>query len=259
VRAALALAALAVIGALAVALLAFSAGAAPAGTCGAIRGGGSAGNSQLRFLDAREDHATFTFGQSADGQFQPPSFELTEAPRERGRRVFTLRLGSTSMLNPDGTPSFEGPPLVQPDDRALREVRFVGEQERSITWRLVADGGCPRLLTKRYTQGTFPRAQIVVLFDRRGAVTIEPATMVGPQVWVSGIDFAPNEEIEVELNEAVVTARSGAEGAFEKALYVFDLPPGAYRIGVRDQSGDHADGALLIPVVPIVPDLVPRR
>ena len=69
-RAALALPALAVVAALAIALLALSAGAAPAGTCASIRGGGSGGNSQIRFLDAREDHATFTFGQSADGLAQ---------------------------------------------------------------------------------------------------------------------------------------------------------------------------------------------
>ena len=221
--------------------------------------GGAGGRSQLRFVDAREDHATFTFGQSQEGQFQPPSYELSEGPRENGHRAFTLTFGTTSTVNPDGSPSLESLDLLQPDDRALREVRLVGEKELRVTWHLLADGGCPRVVAKRYTQGTFPRVQVAVVFDRRGAVTIEPATMIGPQVWVSGIDFAPDERIDVELNDAVVTARSVPDGSFEKALYVFDLPPGVYRVTARDQSGHVAHGALLVPVVPIVPDLTPRR
>ena len=162
---------LAGVAALAIAAVALSsAGVTNVGSCGEVRGGGAGGRSQLRFVDAREDHATFTFGQSQEGQFQPPSYELSEGPRENGHRAFTLTFGTTSTVNPDGSPSLESLDLLQPDDRALREVRLVGEKELRVTWHLLADGGCPRVVAKRYTQGTFPRVQVAVVFDRRETV-----------------------------------------------------------------------------------------
>src|SRR5205085_11281986 len=209
---------------------------ATVGSCGAIRGGGSGGQAQLRFVDAREDHSTFTFGQSQAGDFQPPSYELAQTGQDGGRRGFTLRFAGASTVNPDGSPSLvEDLPIQQPDDDVLREVRMLNDgAARTTTWQITAEATrCPHVAAKRYYQGTFPRVQVVVLFTDRGAISVEPAVVVGPQVWVSGIAFAPAIEVEVTLNDVAVTAATTKEGTFEKALYIFDLPPGNYRVNVR--------------------------
>lgn len=231
-----------------------------AGACGNVRGGVDGGYAQLRFVDSREDHATFTFGQSQTGTFQPPPYELSEGAREGAHRVFRLRFSNASTVNPDGSPSLEGLALLQPDDEELRQVRLVSNANSTITWEITSEGTrCPRVAAKRYTQGTFPRVQVVVLFADRGAITVEPATMVGPQVWVSGIAFGTGAVVDVILNDTTVTAMTTDTGAFEKALYVFDLPPGVYRVRAHDRVGHDASAALTIPAQPIVPDLVPRQ
>ena len=247
--------------ALAVGLVATRGTAATIGSCGTLRGGTAGGQSQLRFIDTREDHATFTFGQSQIGTFQVPTYDLTQTSQDGTRRVFVLRFGGASIVNPDGSPSLvEDLPVQQPDDDILVEVRFVADADRTTTWRIASDGTrCPRVLTKQYYQGTFPRAQIVVLFGDRGAVSVEPATMVGPQVWVSGIGFGANATVDVLLNGASVSALTTASGTFEKAVYVFELPPGRYRVRARDGSGHDASAQLTIPRQPIVPDLTPRQ
>ncbi|OLC52774.1 MAG: hypothetical protein AUH85_16065 [Chloroflexi bacterium 13_1_40CM_4_68_4] len=233
--------------------------ATTAGGCGTVRGGVDGGYAQLRFVDSREDHATFTFGQSQNGTFQPPPYELSESARAGDHRVFRLRFSNASTVNPDGSPSLEGLPLLQPADDELRQVRLISDADRTITWEITSEGArCPRVTAKRYTQGTFPRVQVVVMFADKGAITVEPATMVGPQVWVSGIAFAADNEVDVILNDTTVTAMTTATGTFEKALYVFDLPPGLYRVRARDRVGHDASASLTIPLQPIVPDLVPR-
>ena len=235
--------------------------AASSGPCATLRGGTSGGQAQLRFIDSREDHATFTFGQSQIGTFQAPGYELSQQSQDAGRRVFRLRFTGASIVNPDGSPSLvEDLPLQQPDDDVLREVRFVADADRTTTWQITADATrCPTVALKQYYQGTFPRVQLVVLFTDRGAISVEPATMVGPQVWVSGIGFGADVDVDVVLNDATVTARTTLAGTFEKALYVFDLPPGIYRVRVRDRASHDASAALVIPRQPIVPDLTPRQ
>src|SRR3989442_1280039 len=119
----LAIAALAlVLGIVAVAAVVAS-NAAPvlAGSCAPLEGGGNGGTSQVRFLDARDDHVTFTFGQSAIGSFEVPRYRLEQSGSASDRRTFALRFGAASTTNPDGSPSLEALPLLQPEDRVLRQ------------------------------------------------------------------------------------------------------------------------------------------
>ena len=247
--------------ALAIGIVATRGNAATVGACGTLRGGGSGGQAQLRFVDSREDHATFTFGQSEAGDFQPPAYELAQSAQDGARRSFRLRFSGASTVNPDGSASLvEDLPVQQPDDDVLRQVRLIEDANRTTTWEIVADATrCPRVLWKRYYQGTFPRVQVVVLFTDRGAISVEPATVVGPQVWVSGTAFAPSAQVDVILNDVTTTATTTADGTFEKALYIFDLGPGNYRVRARDRFGHDASAAMIVPRQPIVPDLTPRR
>jgi hypothetical protein len=171
-----------------------------------------------------------------------------------------MRLEGASTTNPDGTPSLEGLRLLQPEDRILREVRFVADRDGASTWEIVVSGNaCPRLLTKRYQEGSFARAQVTLSFGNRSSITVEPNPPQGPQVWVSGAGFAPSSVASVAIADSVVTAPTTADGTFEKGVFVYDLPPGLYRIVASDARGHTASAPLEVPLRPFVPDISPRR
>lgn len=250
-----------VLGVTAVAAL-LAGGMAPVavGTCAPQRAGASGGTSQLRFLDARDDHATFTFGLSAVGTFAIPAIRVEQSAVSENARTFRVRFEGASTVNPDGTRSLEALPLLQPEDRLLREVRFVEDAAGASTWEVVAAGtACPRLAVKRYQVGTFARAQVTLSFGNPSSITVEPNPPLGPQVWVSGTGFAPSSTVDIAIGDVVVTAAPTArDGTFEKGTFVYDLRPGLYRIAARDALGHAATAPLEVPLLPFVPDLVPR-
>ncbi len=241
------------------ALVAANAVPTVAGSCPPLEGGGSRGRTQVRFLDARDDHVTFTFGRSAGADFDIPHYRVVQL--ESDHRAFRARFGGSSTVNPDGTPSIEGLTRIQPEDRLLREVRFVEDRDGDSVWDVAAaDTVCPRVALKSYVVGTFPRVQLILSFGNASSITLEPNPPLGPQIWVSGAGFAPSSSVRIALGgSAVDRAPTAPDGTFEKGLFVYDLEPGIYRVTARDARGHSASNQLTVPREPFVPDLVPRR
>ncbi|HEV8229039.1 MAG TPA: hypothetical protein VGQ86_03695 [Candidatus Limnocylindria bacterium] len=215
-------------------------------TCGAISGGRSGAETQLRFVEASDTQVVLTFGASAaSNEFDVPAFELAPLEGTSAPRSYRLRVSGTATRNPDGTTSYNGPKVIEPGGRTVRGIAFVDEAARSITFNVALERKtCPFVAAKTYQYGKSPRAQIVLAFGGASALTIETVSDVvggapiGTPVQASGIGYEPSSRIRITVGgRAVWDTTSNGDGTFDSSFWIPDREPGLYTVTATDGRG----------------------
>lgn len=214
--------------------------------CAAIGGGQPDARVQLRFVDVGEGFVAFTFGfSSAARTFDIPGFDVTPALSVGIADYLPARslisFVGASAVNPDGTRSYTGPDAIRAQRTIVQVATLADSSAATMRWEvLVRRATCPRVLAKRYGTGsTFPRAQVVVLFDAPNAITLEsPIAGVNEPVLVSGVGFTPGTTVVVRVDgRAVSSAPAKPDGAFESVFFVPQLRSGRHAVTATDRVG----------------------
>lgn len=230
--------------------------AQPGQSCPALRGGSPGALAQLRFVDVERTSVVFTFGTTATpGAFDMPEYEIGGTPASEGGAggsapaVLVAAFRGLLATNIDGTPSYEGPDVIEPSRDTVRQVRRIPDVAASMRWGVTLGRGlCPRVVERLYQTGTFPRGQLVLLFEGASTITLEPASRpVSAPIWVSGSGFAPSSRVRLELaGEALRDTAADVDGNFVTGIYVPRVTPGTYLVVATDTSGRGATRPLVI-------------
>jgi hypothetical protein len=226
---------------LAVALIA-SCGVVGERAC-ATAGGDVRAVAQLRFVDVSDGQIVFTFGPSpAADDFGVPAFTLEEVATPDGRALRVAFRGA-SVRYPDGTLSYSGPLHVGVNGPHVLDAALESDVERTMTWTVRPNGGCPHVLAKSYVYGKSPRAQVALAFGEMSVFTLESTSdFIGaPQdtpVQASGMGFAPDTEVAISMGgRRVWDTRTDREGNFDSGFNIGYPAPGVYTVIATDTKG----------------------
>lgn len=215
-------------------------------SCDGANGGRPGAQTQLRFIEATDTQVVLTFGPSSESNdFGVPQFGLEPLEGTSAARAYRLRVNGASILNPDGTPSYNGLKAIEPGGRTVRGITLVDDSLRTMTFTIAVERvACPFVASKTYQYGKSPRAQIVVTFGGAASLTLETVSSVvggapsGTPVQASGMGYTPGATVRIYLaGQQVTDTAANADGAFDIGLWLPDREPGLYLVTASDGRG----------------------
>jgi hypothetical protein len=212
--------------------------------CPTITGGVRGGEAQLQHLYVGERSVTFAFANSSAGRFDVPAYT---AIRSADGSVAMTFLGA-STRQPDGAPSYDGPPSLE-GTWPIGRVGLMEDAQRSMLWRIgLEENICPRVAALRFWTGSYSKALVIVTFGAVATLTLEQTERPAKApIWVNGSGFMVGRPVTITAADEVLrqTVAEGS-GTISTAIYVPEVRPGRYLVVAQDDAGHRAVATLTI-------------